>query len=95
MARSDLATDLDSVTIRQSDVEDRDIGTRRWDARLRLSGGAGLAHYLEVVLELQQLAQTTTNDLMVVEEEHPYLRHLIVQRSLHSPLAVRFRNCTD
>ena len=72
MARTDLPADLHSVTVGQADVEHGHIRSCRRDARERLGGGSGLAHDLEVTIRLEQLLHAATNDLVIVEEEHPY-----------------------
>jgi len=72
MSRTDLSTDLNAVTIGQTDVEHGDIGTRRRDARHRLARGSGLAHHFEVAVRLEELLDAAPDDLVVVEEEHPH-----------------------
>ena len=72
MGRPDLSAHLHAVTVGQADVEHRDVRTRRRDARERLGGGSGLPHDFEVPFCLQELLDTPTHDLVVVEEEHPH-----------------------
>ena len=55
------------------------FGRGRRDAPVGLLGGARLAHDLEVVLGLEQLAQAAAHDLVVVEEEHAH-RHRPILR---------------
>jgi signal transduction histidine kinase len=72
MRRADLPADLHPVTVGESDVEHRDIRTRRRNARERFSGGSGLSHDFEVPFGLEELLDPATDDLVVVEEKHPH-----------------------
>jgi signal transduction histidine kinase len=69
VARPDLATHLDPVTVREPDVEHRDVRVDRWDAAIRFFGRPGLADHFEIGFLLEQFAQASANDLVVVEEE--------------------------
>jgi signal transduction histidine kinase len=76
MGRADLSADLHAVTVGQADVEHRDVGTGRRDARQGLGGGSGLAHDFEVAVRLEELLDAATDDLVVIEQEHPhYVAH--------------------
>jgi hypothetical protein len=68
-----VATDLDTVAIRQAHVEDRHIRPRRWDARKRLPGGSRFPDNGDVGLRFQEIAHTPTNHLVVIEQEDPDL----------------------
>ncbi len=81
MAGPHLSAHLDPVTVGKPHVEHRHIGVGRGDPSERLLGSAGLPDDDEVLLRLQQLSDPTANDLMVVEEEHPRLRHAISVRT--------------
>ena len=70
MVGADLAADRDAVTIGKPDVEDGDVGSRRGDPGERALGGVGFADDLDVVLGVEQLPDPTTDDLVVVEQEH-------------------------
>jgi hypothetical protein len=51
------------------DVEHRHLGTGRRDAGERLLGRARLADDLDVALGLEQVADPTPNDLVIVEKD--------------------------
>ncbi len=72
MCRADLSADLHAVAVGQTDIEHRDIGTCRWDARECLSGGSGLTDDFDVPFGLEELLDAATNDLVVIEEKHPH-----------------------
>ena len=55
----------------QSRVEDGDVGAEGGDARRGLLGEPGLADDHDVAAGLQQRAQALSDDLVVVEQEHP------------------------
>lgn len=67
--RTDLTAHFDTVAVGKAHVEDGDVGPGRRDARERLLDGPGLAHHLDVVLGLEQVAHPDPDDLVVVEEE--------------------------
>ena len=86
-----LAAHLDAVAVGQPHVDDRDVGRGRRDARERLLGGAGLADDLDVVFDLEQLAHTAPDDLVIVEQEHP---HRSSRAKATSAIGAR-RRCDD
>jgi signal transduction histidine kinase len=67
---ADLTADLDTVAIGQADIEHRDIRVRHRQSPQGLLGGPGLGHDLHVTGGLEKLTQATTDDLVVVEQEH-------------------------
>ena len=73
MARPDLAAGADAVTVLQPDVEHGDVGIDRRDAPHGLVLGGRLADDHEVGFRFQQVANAATHDLVVVEQEDPYL----------------------
>jgi two-component system, NarL family, sensor histidine kinase DevS len=75
MRRADLPADLHAVTVGESDVEHRDIGTRRRNACERFGRGSSLSHDFEVPFSLEELLDPATDDLVVIEEEHPHIAH--------------------
>jgi hypothetical protein len=68
--RPDVTTDLDAVAVWQAHVKNGDVRSGRRNARERLGSASCLTHYLEVVLETQQIVETTTDQLVIVEQEH-------------------------
>src|SRR5262245_19382924 len=72
MSRSDLAAHLDPVTVGQTNVEHRDIGPGRRDARQRLGRSSGLPDDLQVAFCFQELLDAAPDDLVVVQQEHPH-----------------------
>ena len=68
--RSDLAAGLDAVAVLQTDVEHGDVGVEGVHAVDGLCWVARLADHLDVALGLEQIAQPSPDDLVVVEEEH-------------------------
>lgn len=69
MPRADLATHIHAASVGELDIEHGDVRRCRGDAPVGLLCGARLADDLEVVLRLEQLAQSAAHDLVVIEEE--------------------------
>jgi hypothetical protein len=65
-----VTTDRDALAVGQANVEDGDVRAQRGDAGEGLGGRSGLADDLDVVLALQELGDTSPDDLVVVEQEH-------------------------
>ena len=69
--RADLAAHLDAVAVaRAARRARRRRGRAAGCGRRPRSCGARLADHLDVALGLEQVAQTSTHDLVIVEEEH-------------------------
>jgi len=65
-----VAADLDARSVGELNVEQRNVGVCERDASQRLLRRARLADHFDVVLGLEQLADATPHDLVVVEKEH-------------------------
>jgi len=88
MARPDLAAHLHAVAaVAKAHVEHGDLRPGRRDASQRFVGGARLADDLEVVLALEELADPTAHDLVVVEEKHANCHAAILSDSAGAPYA--------
>ena len=70
MPGADLTTRRDPITLLQPHVEHGDVGVEGRDAPHRLVLGARLADDDEIVLRLQQVADTTADDLVIIQQEH-------------------------
>ncbi len=70
MPGADLAARRDPIAVLEADVEHGDVGVQRRDASYRFVFGAGFADDDEIILGLQQVADATADDLVVVEQEH-------------------------
>jgi hypothetical protein len=68
--RAHLATDRDAVAIRKPHIENGNIGLAGRDTAEGLLGRSGFAHHLHVLFVFQQLSQTASNDLMVIEQKY-------------------------
>ena len=68
--RAHLPTDLHTVAVGEADVEDGDVGPDRADAADGLLRAVGLTDDLDVVLGLEEVAQSTADDVVVVHQEH-------------------------
>jgi len=66
-----LAAHLNPTPVRKSHVEHGHVGPRRGNAGVGLRGAAGLADNLHIGLEADEVRQTTADDLVIVEQEHP------------------------
>ena len=55
----------------QPGVQNRHVRPQRWDDPLGLHGRAALSHHDEIVLGLEQVAQSVPDDLVVIEQEDP------------------------
>ena len=72
MAGPDLPAHLDPVAVGQPHVQHRHVRVHRRDPAQGLVGRPRLAHDHHVVAGgLQQLADTSPDHLVVVEQEHP------------------------
>lgn len=69
-----MTAHLDPRSVRQPDVQHGDVRAQGEDARLSLAGRPGLADDVDVRGSLEQVAQATAHQLMVVEKEGPDLR---------------------
>jgi hypothetical protein len=66
-----VATDRHAVAVGEADVEHGDVGLGGWDPGERLGRSAGLADDDQITVRLEQLLQPDSDDLVVVEQEHP------------------------
>ena len=71
MIGAQLAAHLDPGAVRQPDVQDRNVGTRRRDPRQRFGDRRRLADDVDVAGGLEQVPNPPTDHLVVVEQEHP------------------------
>jgi hypothetical protein len=74
--RADLPADAHSVTVREPDVEDRDVRVGRRDPGQGLRDRAGLADDLDVGFGLQERGDALADDLVIIQKEHPDGRSL-------------------
>ncbi len=77
--RPHLTADVDAVSVRQPGVENRHVGAHGGHPAGSLQRRTGLPDDLDVVLVLEELAQPTPHDLVVVEQEDPdgpVIRHV-------------------
>ena len=70
MKRADVATGFDAVSVLEPDIEHGDIGVERMDPSDCLLRSRRLADHHHVPLGLEQVADATSHDLVVVEQEH-------------------------
>ncbi|SKY18891.1 Uncharacterised protein [Mycobacteroides abscessus subsp. abscessus] len=77
-----VAAQFDAVAVGEPDVEDRDVGLGGEDAHAALADRCGLADHLDVVGRAEQVTETSTHQLVVVDEEdaHPRLVRRGVRR---------------
>ena len=69
--RAHVPAHVDARAVGQTPVEDRDVRTERRDPARGLLGETGLPHDHDVALGLQQLPDTATHELVVVEQVDP------------------------
>ncbi len=62
--------DLDSVAVRQPDVEDGNIWAERRDTTDRLVRRPGFSYDFDLAIGLEQPPDTGTHHLVVIEKEH-------------------------
>src|SRR2546423_3898041 len=71
MPLANLTADLYAAAVGQPDIEHRDIWFSQWNIRPRLDGGAGLANDLDVAAVFQQFLEAASDNVVVIEDEHP------------------------
>jgi hypothetical protein len=64
---------LDAVRRRQAQVHEDDVGRQLLDGGERLAPAAGLAHDLDVLLEVQDVADAATEQGVAVDDDDPRL----------------------
>ncbi len=70
MTAADLTAHLDTVAVGEPHVEHRDVGGERRNPPESLLRSRSFTHHLEIAVRFEQLAQTTADDLVIVEEEY-------------------------
>ena len=69
MLGSQLAAQLDTAAVGEANVENSDIWSRGRDALVGLLNGASFTDDFEIVLGLEQIANSATNDFVVIDEK--------------------------
>ena len=69
MTGTELAAQLDAVSVGKPNIENCHVWGRGGDPKQSLLDGAGFADDLEVVLGLEHVAHTPTDNLVVVDQE--------------------------
>lgn len=71
--RTDVAADLDAISVGESRVQDGDVRSQRRNARRGGGSGAGFAHDFDVSFAFKELAQSAADYFVVIQQEDPDL----------------------
>ena len=71
MRRSKLPAGIDSAAVRQPRVQERDVRSDRWNAVKGIGAAGGLTDHHEIRGRAQQVSQTATHQVVIVEQEDP------------------------
>lgn len=67
---TDLATRFDARAVRESDIEDHDIGVVKPDPSHGVGRRPGFAHDLDVILGVEHRPKPFSDDLVIVDKQH-------------------------